>query len=113
MSEPWNEVLAELKRINARIDAISSTPVTPDVVLTRAEAAKQLKVSVRQLQRLVAGGRIAALPSGIARVELERYAKAPVVPLPRSVTRPMRERSAKEEADRGRAMLQLARKRQQ
>ena len=100
-------ILAELKRLNAKVDVIAATRV--DVVLTRADAARELKVSVRQLQRLVAAGRLAALPSGIARAELERYAKLPHTPLPKAMTRPMRERTAQTEAERGRALLKAAR----
>jgi hypothetical protein len=82
-----------------------------DVVLTRAEAARQLKISVRQLQRLVAAGRIVPLPSGIARAELERYAKTPQTPLPKVVTKPMRERTASDEAARLDALLKTRRAR--
>lgn len=82
-----------------------------DVILTRDQAAKQLKVSTRQLQRLVSAGRILAHPSGIARVELERYAKTPQAKLPQLVSRPMRERAAKDEADRLEALLSTRRKR--
>lgn len=100
-------ILAELRQMNARLERIEQRDTA--VVLTRAEAARQLKVSVRQLQRLVAAGRLAALPSGIARAELERYAKVPHTPLPKAMTRPMRERTAQSEAERGRALLKAAR----
>jgi hypothetical protein len=103
MSDDLAKLITAIERINARLDVIAA--VRTDVVLTRMEAAAQLKVSVRQLQRLVAAGRLAALPSGIARAELERYAKTPQHPLPKAMTRPIRERTAREEADRGRALL--------
>lgn len=104
-----DQILRELRALKDHVAAITTTPVVPDIVLTRAEAARQLKVSVRQLQRLVASGRVVALPSGIARAELERYAKTPQVPLPKTMTRPMRERSASDEADRLNELLKARR----
>lgn len=97
------EILAELRRINARLDSILA-PVAPDAVLTREEAAKQLKVSVRQLRRLVAAGHIAALPSGIARAEIQRYATTPAERL-RYRPNGKRKADAKEMAQEVRAFL--------
>jgi small-conductance mechanosensitive channel len=101
------EILAELRRINARLDAITTSA---DLIVTREVAAKQLKVSVRQLQRLIAAGRLASLPSGIARAELERYARTPPTPLPKMLNKAQRERTASEEAERGRALLKALRR---
>ena len=101
------EILAELKRINERLDSMG---VAADLVLTRDDAARQLKMSVRQLQRLIAAGRLLALPSGIARVELERYARTPQTPLPKAMTKGVFERTSSEEAERGRALLKAMRR---
>lgn len=103
------QILRELRELRASLAALGG--VGPDVVLTRVEAARALKVSVRQLQRLVASGRLVALPSGVARAELERYAKTPQVPLPKTMTRPMRERTASDEADRLNDLLKSRRSR--
>lgn len=104
-----DEALARLNAIRAAIGI--EGPQLLDLVLTREQAAAQLKVSVRQLRRLVAAGRIAALPSGIARAELERYAKTSTLALPKAMTRPMAERTAQNEADRLTEMLKTRRKR--
>lgn len=98
------EVLAALERMNARLDKLLRSP-SVDPIVTRDEAAAMLKISTRHLRKLVAAGRIVAQPSGIAREEIERYARTPQAPLPRVFSKARRERSAKEEADRGRAML--------
>lgn len=100
-------VLAELAALRIKVDGLGGNL---PLVLTRAEAAKELKVSVRQLQRLVRAGRLMAHPSGIARTELERYAKTPQTKVTEAMTR-KRHLSPKEEAERGREMLrELARR---
>src|SRR5262249_34251351 len=81
----------------------------PDVVLKRDEAARQLKMSLRQLQRLIAVGRIAALPSGIARAEIERYARTPQMPLTKVATGAVRQFAAQREALRAREALKAMR----
>lgn len=94
-------VLSELRKMNERLERIEKrTAAADEIVFTRDEAAAKIKVSLRQLQRLVAAGLLSALPSGIARAELERYAKAPPVALPRAMTKPKRERTAQDEAAR-------------
>lgn len=103
------EILAELRRINERLDAM--TPKVEPLILTRQEAAAVLRISVRQLQRLVRTGRVVSLPSGIAKTELERYARTPQTPLPKPMTRPMALRSAKDEADRLTDLLKARSKR--
>jgi excisionase family DNA binding protein len=107
MADP--EVLAELRLIRADIAALREEREA-DVILTRDEAARQLKVSVRQLQRLVRAGRLMAHPSGIARAELERYAKTPQTRLTARATQ-MRRSSVQQEAADLRALLKLRRKR--
>lgn len=103
------DVIAELRALREEIARLADRPAPgPDVILTRDEAARQLKVSVRQLQRLVRAGRLLAHPSGIARAELERYAKTPQTRLAASSPR---RSSATEEAAELRAMLKLRRKR--
>lgn len=104
-------VLAELRTLAAKVDALVARSPSTDPIVSRTEAAAMLKVSARQLRKLVAAGRLVAQPSGIARVELERYAKTPQGPLPRVVSKARRERTATEEADRGRAMLKALRRR--
>jgi hypothetical protein len=81
-------------------------------VLTRKQAADQLKISVRQLQRLAAGGRIALHPNGVARAELERYAPhwCSTAP-PKLLTHPQAMRANKAEAERTRAALKIRRPR--
>jgi hypothetical protein len=109
------EVLEQLRQINERLSARS------DLVLTRRQAADQLKISVRQLQRLAAGGRIALHPNGVARAELERYASTLklnefdengvrrfVQPV---LTHPQAMRANKAEAERTRAALKIRRPR--
>jgi excisionase family DNA binding protein len=104
-------ILDELRVLREKVDRIAAnTDAATEVILTRDEAAKQLKVSVRQLQRLVRAGRIMAHPSGIARAELERYAKTPQTKLTAAQTA-MRRSSVKEEAADLREMLKLRRKR--
>lgn len=100
-------VLEKLKHLDERLEALGSGP---DVILTRDEAARQLKVSVRQLQRLVRAGRLMAHPSGIARAELERYAKTPQTRLKANATLPKRA-AVVEEMAQGRELLKLRRKR--
>lgn len=99
-------ILAELRALNAKVDKIAERPAEPDVILTREQAAQQLKVSLRQLQRLVRAGRIMAHPSGIASAELERYAKTPQTRL--SNTTPRRG-AVSTEAAQLREMLRLRR----
>lgn len=103
------KILAELRRINARLDELGAS-AGPDVILTRDQAAQQLKVSVRQLQRLVRAGRIMAHPSGISRAELERYAKTPQTKLTAGAAK-VRRQSVTEEAAELKALLRLRRKR--
>jgi len=103
------EILAELRALREDIASLRDSP-GPDVILTRDQAAKQLKVSVRQLQRLIRAGRIMAHPSGIARAELERYAKTPQTKLT-AATRVQRRSSINDEAAQLRAELKLRRKR--
>lgn len=107
MAVTLEDIAIELRRMNERLESIGVAPAG-DVILTRDEAARQLKVSVRQLQRLVRAGRLMAHPSGIARAELERYAKTPQTKL--SNTTPRRSAVA-EEAEQLRALLRLRRKR--
>lgn len=104
-------ILAELRQLAAKVDRLTARSPAVDPIVSRAEAASMLKVSSRQLRKLVAAGRLVAQPSGIARVELERYAKTPQGPLPRVVSKAKRERTASEEAERGRAMLKALRRR--
>jgi hypothetical protein len=101
-------ILAELRRISSRLDALSVP--TPDLVLTRDEAARQLKMSTRQLRKLVAAGRLASLPSGIARAELERYSRTPQTPLPAAVSKAVHERTPSEMAELVRARLKTMRR---
>lgn len=108
MSAVLARIAADIERIAARLDALDAA--RDEVILTRAQAAKALKVSVRQLQRLVAAGRLLPHPSGIARAELERYAKTPQTPLPKVVTRATHLRTADEEADRLEQMISLRRR---
>lgn len=92
-------MLEQLRQINERLAA------QVDLVLTRKQAAEQLKISVRQLQRLAAAGRIALHSNGVARSELERYAASLVLdaPAPRLLTHPQAMRANKLEAERARA----------
>jgi excisionase family DNA binding protein len=99
-----------LQAINAKLDRLLSAGAPSEIVLTRDEAAKQLKVSVRQLQRLIAAGRLLALPSGIARAELERYSRTPQTALLKAMSRGVFERTSSEEAERGRALLKTLRR---
>ncbi len=101
-------ILAAIQRLNEKFDALAAPAA--DVILTRDEAARQLKVSVRQLQRLIRAGRIMAHPSGIARAELERYARTPQTRLTAKATQ-MRRSSVQHEAADLRALLKLRRKR--
>jgi excisionase family DNA binding protein len=99
------DFLAKLEALREEIARLAERPAPlPDVILTREEAARQLKVSVRQLQRLVRAGRLLAHPSGIARAELERYAKTPQTKLTATTTR---RASVREDMAQGRAMLRL------
>ena len=99
-------LVAAVERALERLDAQAGA----DVILTREDAAQQLKVSPRQLQRLVRAGRLMAHPSGIARVELERYAKTPQTKLSGTHRLALRS-SVVEEAAAGRELLKLRRKR--
>jgi excisionase family DNA binding protein len=109
MTQELSAIFTELKRIAARLDELG-TNGGPEVILTREQAAKQLKVSGRQLQRLIRAGRIMAHPSGVARAELERYARTPQTRLTAGATR-VRRSSVTEEAASLRELLKLRRKR--
>jgi excisionase family DNA binding protein len=100
------EQIAEIRAGIARLEAMRE----PSLVLTRKEAAAALRVSVSQLYRLIAAGRLTALPSGIARAELERYVKAPQPKLTTVMSRGKMHRTANEEADRLDAMLKATRR---
>lgn len=104
--------LADIAKEVRRLAALLEHRIQPSdaLIVSRRDAARLINVSERQLRKLVAAGRILAMPSGITRAELERYAKTPQTPLPKMMTRPMRERSAQEEAERGREMLKLLHK---
>lgn len=104
-----DDIARELRAINERLAALGAAG-GPDVILTREQAARQIKVSVRQLQRLIRAGRIMAHPSGIARAELERYARTPQTRLSESAVR-VRRSSITEEAADLKALLKLRRKR--
>jgi hypothetical protein len=114
MKPTVEEQIAEVKAMLADLlTRVIRSPVT-DPIVTRDEAAAMLKVSTRHLRKLVAAGRIVAQPSGIARDEVERYARTPQPPLPTVVSKAKRERTAEEEAERTRSMLKaLHRKRGQ
>lgn len=105
-------LLAEVRALHTKVDAALArqATATPTLVLTRKDAARELRVSLAQLYRLIAAGRLVALPSGIARTELERYARAPQTKLRANATRGKRERSAADEAARLRDMLKAQRR---
>lgn len=70
------------------------------LVYTRKEAARALRVSLSQLYRLIAAGRLEALPSGIARAELERFTRTPQTKLRTNATRGKKVHRASVEAER-------------
>lgn len=103
------EVLKELRRINERLDELAAKPAEP-IIYTRREAARELRISMAQLYRLIAAGRLTALPSGIAREELLRYARTPQTKLRSNATRGKREFRASAEADKLDAILKRQRR---
>jgi hypothetical protein len=106
------QAIDQLRQINERLAKLLDR-ADAGLVLTRKQAADQLKISVRQLQRLAAGGRIALHPNGVARAELERYAATLVLdgPTPKLLTHPQAMRANKAEAERTRAALKIRRPR--
>jgi hypothetical protein len=98
----------QLRQINERLGRLLDRAET-DLVLTREQAAEQLKVSVRQLQRLAAAGKLVLTRAGVARAELERYAATLVLdtPAPKLLTHPQAMRANKAEAERTRAALKM------
>lgn len=109
MSTSTKAILAALRALNAKIDALGKRQAEP-IVYTRREAAAELKISVSQLYRLLAAGRLTALPSGITREELLRYARSPQTKL-RNETRGKREFRASNEAAKVRDWLKSERRR--
>jgi len=103
------EVLAELRRINERLDALSTKAAEP-LVYTRAEAAKALRISISQLYRLIASGKLWAQPSGITREALHEYLRRPQSKLKPAMSRGKASRTATEEAQRLRDMLKTQRR---
>lgn len=100
------ELLAECRAMLKQLLDAQAT----QLVYTRKEAAKVLRISEAQLYRLLAAGRLVALPSGIARAELERYARTPQPKLTAVMTRRQSTRTANEEADRLEALLKVSRR---
>lgn len=104
-----DEALELLRHLSERMDELVAAR-EPSLVLTRAEAAKALRVSISQLYRLIAAGRIAALPSGIARAELDRYMRTPQTKLTAIMSRGKSRRTADQEVDRLSEMLKATRR---
>lgn len=101
-------ILDELKRLGSKLDVL--LPKGDEVIVSRVETARRLNMSVRQLRKHVASGHIVAQPSGFYVGEIERFAKTPHAPPPRVLSKPIRERTSNEEADRGRAILKAMRR---
>lgn len=81
VSEPWSEVLAELKviraymeRSNAALARTESIP-TQAAALKRADAAKAMGISRRKLEQLIAAGKVrtAEDPHLVPIAEVKRY----------------------------------------
>ena len=106
MSAGIQEQLAECRAMLKQLLEAQAT----QLVYTRKEAAKVLRISEAQLYRLLAAGRLVALPSGIARTELERYARTPQPKLTAVMSRGKARRAASDEADRLEALLRATRR---
>lgn len=100
-------LLKELRRMTAQLAALTKPE---PLVYTRKEAAAALRVSLAQLYRLIAAGRLVTLPSGIARDELARYVRTPQTKLTGTMSHGKAQRTATEEAQRGRDMLKALRR---
>lgn len=104
-------ILKELKALRSEVRRLAEREsAQTDLIVTRDEAARQLKMSVRQLQRLVQAGRISVQPSGFARAELERFVRTPQTSLPSAVAKAVHERTPSEEMALGRAQLKAMQK---
>jgi hypothetical protein len=108
MKPTVEQLLAEVRALLVEVRAITAPRET--LVYTKAEAAKALRISVAQLYRLIAAGRLTAIPEGIARAELERYVRTPK-PRMSAATRGRSVRPASVEAQRLEAMLKAEHKR--
>lgn len=87
MSEPWSEVLAELKVIRAYMErsnaALARTESIPaqSAALKRADAAKAMGISRRKLEQLIAAGKVRTAEDAhlVPVAEVKRYC-APKMP---------------------------------
>jgi hypothetical protein len=102
------QLIAEVRAL--RDEVVRALGAAPVLVYTKVEAAKALRISVAQLYRLIAAGRLAAIPEGIAREELERYVRTPK-PRMSAATRGRTTRPASVEAQRLEQMLRAEHKR--
>jgi len=84
--------------------------VLPALDLTVVEAAKALRISISQLYRLIASGKLWAQPSGITREALHEYLRRPQSKLKPAMSRGKASRTATEEAQRLRDMLKTQRR---
>jgi hypothetical protein len=104
-------MLSELLAIRADIATLRQEVATAEpLVYTRREAAKALRISLAQLYRLLATGKLWAQPSGITREALHEYMRRPQAKIPAAMSRGKSSRHAKTEAERGRAMLAAQRR---
>lgn len=104
------EQIAELRGLVQQL--LEQQPKPEPLVYTREEAAKALRVSISQLYRLIATGKLWAQPSGITREALHEYLKRPQSKVPAAMSRAKATRTATEEGARLRTLLKAQNRRQ-